>query len=130
MQFKFSKIIGKSEFVFQEKAADIQDFFKKAAFFQGLPSVGPGGETDLIVTYRTTSEGHKYFSIVSEEAGQEMQYGQPKTEDGSLFEKSWAPLYNASANANKTATPAATKKKAKSETTVTDDEVMEEYMTM
>lgn len=92
MNFTFKKKIGDTEFEFQESAADIKEFFRKVSFISELPSVGPNGETDLVVMHRTTKTGDEYFSLVSKEADQEFKLGQHKNAP-TLFSKGWEALY-------------------------------------
>lgn len=92
MQFTFKKTIGDTEFVFQEDAKDIKEFFKKVSFISELPSYGPNGETDLILQYRTTKTGDDYYSIVSKKADQELKLGQHKGSE-TLFVKGWEEIY-------------------------------------
>jgi hypothetical protein len=102
MQFTFKKTIGDTEFTFIEEAQNMKEFFKKASFISSLPSVGPNGETDLVVQHRTTQKGHEYLSIVSKKADQEFTIGQSK-DMVSLYGKGWQPLYkgeNATQNIN------------------------------
>lgn len=93
MKFSFKKKIGDTEFVFEETAEDMIEFFKKASVISGLPSKGPNGETDLVVTHRTTKEGHVYLSIVSKQASKEFQVGQSLKKKGEIFPKEWEPLF-------------------------------------
>ena len=92
MQFSFKKVIGETEFTIIETADNTKELIKKVAFFSSLPSVGPGGETDLVLTHRTTKEGHEYYSIVSQKAKKEFNLGQNK-DMISLFAKGWDDLF-------------------------------------
>lgn len=92
MQFTFKKTIGLTEFSITETAENEKELFKKASFFESLPSVGPNGEVDLTLTYRTTKDGHEYFSIVSKLAGKEFKIGQ-NLKGGTLFAKGWEDAY-------------------------------------
>lgn len=76
MQAEYTLKLGTDEFKLTVTAETEVEFFEKLAFYAGLPKVGPNGETDLKLTFRTTAKGYKYYSIVSEEAGQEFQLGQ------------------------------------------------------
>lgn len=95
MQFTFKKKIGDTEFTFTEDATDIKEFFRKVSFVSELPSVGPNGETDLVLQYRTTKSGDDYYSIVSKKADQELKLGQHKGAE-TLFVKGWEEIYKGS----------------------------------
>lgn len=89
------------------------EIFKKASFLMSdIPQVGPNGETDLRLLYRRTQDGdYDYYSIVSDKAGQEFQFGQSKKNPGQLFPKGWVKLYKKGQDGGNTPppTPAATK---------------------
>ena len=93
MKFRFTKTIGQTQFTFEDECKDHQEFFEKASFFSSLPSVGPNGETDLVITHRTTKKGD-YFSIRSNKADKEFLLGQYKDKKGSLFPKKWEPIFH------------------------------------
>lgn len=88
------------------------EIFKKASFFMSdIPKVGPNGETDLRFLYRRTKDGdYEYYSIVSDKAGMEFQFGQSKNPIGTLFPKGWVKLYvrEGGNGGEKVATPADT----------------------
>lgn len=107
MQFKLKKKIGQTEFEITETAEDAKDFFKRVSFFNTLPSVGPNGEDDLVITYRATKEGHEYFSIVSQKAKQEFKLGQSK-DNITLYAKGWEPLFEGNSDTQTAAPVAAT----------------------
>lgn len=92
MQFSFEITVGTTKFTITENAENHKEFIKKAAFFSSLPAKGPNGEEDLKLVYRTTKEGHEYYSIVSERAGKELQLGQSK-DMKSLYVKDWDQLF-------------------------------------
>lgn len=92
MQFEFKLKIGKTEFVFKEDAATPKEFFEKASFYTELPTVGPNGEDDLELSFRTTQKGYTYYSIVSKSAGKEYAFGQSADNEG-LFPKGWKDLF-------------------------------------
>lgn len=88
--------LGQDEFTIKADVKDELEFFQRMSFYSNLPKSGPNGETDLKITHRSTKDGHNYYSIVSESAGQEFKFGQLKPgSGGGLFEKGWAPLYKA-----------------------------------
>lgn len=105
MLFTFKKTIGDTEFTFQEESANMKEFFQKASFISSLPSVGPNGETDLILRHRITAKGD-YYSIVSEKAKQEFSIGQSK-DNVTLFGKDWQALYDAGAAQGNVSAPTA-----------------------
>ncbi len=93
MQFQFKLKIGQTEFTFGETATTQTEFFKKVSFYTSLPQVGPNGEDDLVVVFRTTKEGHEYYSLISDKAGMEYKFGQSQKAPGELFGKGWEPKY-------------------------------------
>lgn len=93
MQFEMKLKIGGKEITIRDEASSPADFIKKAAFYSSIPTTGPNGETDLVLTYRSP-KGNDYYSIVSKEAGQEFKFGQFKDDKGALFAKDWEELYN------------------------------------
>jgi len=103
MDIQFKKVIGKTEFTFNVQAEGLKDFFEKVSVYEDLPTQGPNGETDLRIAFRTTKQGHKYYSVVSDQAKQEFKFGQ-STDNVTMFPKGWEPLYQgdgqASSNAN------------------------------
>lgn len=93
MKFRFTKIIGQTTFTFEDEAKDQQEFFEKSSFYSSLPSVGPNGETDLVISHRNV-KGNDYYSIRSYKADKELKFGQYKENKGSLFSKTWEPLFH------------------------------------
>lgn len=92
MQISFKKTIGNQEFTFTLVANTQKEFFEKVAFYASLPTTGPNGETDLVVTHRNP-KGYNYYSIVSEKAGKELLFGQINDQSQTLFAKDWQDLY-------------------------------------
>ena len=96
-EFKLKKVIGNQEIMITETFENHADLIAKLAFFSQLPSVGPNGEKDLKFEYRVTpKEGYKYYSLISEQAGQEFDLGQSQKKSGTLYAKGWIPLHNRS----------------------------------
>lgn len=93
MQVEYRLKLGQEEFILKVDVANAIEFFEKLSFYSSLPKVGPAGETDLKITHRTTPQGYNYYSIVSEQAGQEFKFGQPKEDPKVLFPKGWSPLF-------------------------------------
>lgn len=98
MQAEYRLKIGQDEFLLKFDVANVLDFFEKVSFYSNLPKTGPNGETDLKISHRTTKQGYNYYSLVSEQAGQEFRFGQPKEDPKSLFPKGWAPIYKGEDN--------------------------------
>lgn len=92
MQFSFEIVVGKTKFTITENAENHKDFIKKASFFTALPTQGPNGEDDLKLVHRVTTQGHEYFSIVSETAKKEFKLGQAK-DMVTLYPKGWDDLF-------------------------------------
>jgi len=96
LQVEYKLKIGSDDFTLKAEVADEREFFEKMSFYSNLPRTGPKGETDLKIVFRTTSEGYKYYSLVSTLADQEYKFGQNKDNEKSvLFAKGWEPLYRA-----------------------------------
>lgn len=93
MQFQFKINVGENEITITETAENQAEFVEKIAFYSGLPTEGPNGEKDLKFVFRTTKEGYKYYSLVSESAGQEFTFGQSQKKPGELFNKGWEPIF-------------------------------------
>lgn len=101
MQAKFRLTIGQDEFELNFDVKDEKDFFEQVSFYSGLPKTAPGGSTDLKIAFRTTKEGHKYYSLVSEKEKKEFKLGQNKeAQGGGLFPKGWDDLYEAEGSQN------------------------------
>ena len=92
MKVQFELTIGVNKFTLTEDVESHTDFFEKLHFYSTLPKVGPNGETDLVLRFRVAQKQYKYYSIVSEKAGQEYKFGQAK-EGKVLFGKGWEPIY-------------------------------------
>lgn len=92
MKIEFKKKIGLTEFTFHVESAGIKDFFEKVSEYEDIPTKGPNGEEDLRIAFRTTKQGHKYYSVVCESAKQEFKFGQ-STDNVSMFPKGWEPMY-------------------------------------
>jgi hypothetical protein len=99
VKIKFDLIIGNNKFEITEEAEDQASFVEKMSFFTKIPKTGPNGENDLELVFRTTKQGHKYYSLVSKLADQEFMFGQSQQRPGELFEKGWQPLFKPDANA-------------------------------
>lgn len=95
MKVQFELVIGENKFTLIEDVENNTEFFKKLSFYSTLPKVGPNGETDLQLRYRVAQKQYEYYSIVSEKAGMEFKFGQPKDAKGVLFPKGWEPIYKA-----------------------------------
>lgn len=95
MKVQFELVIGENKFTLTEEVESNTDFFKKLHFYSTLPKVGPNGETDLQLRFRVAQKQYEYYSIVSEKAGMEFKFGQPKEAKGVLFPKGWEPLFKA-----------------------------------
>lgn len=93
MQAEYRLKIGQDEFLLKFDVANVLEFFEKVSFYSNLPKTGPNGETDLKISHRTTTQGYNYYSLVSEKAGQEYKFGQPKEDPKTLFPKGWEPIF-------------------------------------
>lgn len=91
MEFKFKVRIGSTDFEISDKAENLKEFIEKVSLFQELPTVGPNGEVDLKLVFRSV-KGYDYYSIVSESAKKEFKLGQSRTDD-KLFPKGWEELF-------------------------------------
>lgn len=94
-QIEYRIKIGQDEFTLKVEAANELEFFEKLSFYSNLPKTGPNGETDLKLSFKLTKENYKYYSLVSEQAGQEYRFGLVNDKNGGLFPKGWHPLYSA-----------------------------------
>lgn len=92
-QVEYKIKLGSDEFTLRLDVKDTVEFFEKLSFYSNLPKTGPNGETDLKITHRTTTEGYNYYSIVSEKAGMEYKFGQPKEAPTKMYGKGWEPLF-------------------------------------
>lgn len=107
MQAKFRLKIGQDEFELNFDVKDEKDFFEQVSFYSGLPKAAPNGATDLKIAFRTTKEGHKYYSLVSEKEKMEFRLGQNKeNQGGGLFPKGWQPLYEKETDETQQGAPA------------------------
>ena len=94
LQVEYRLKLGQDEFVLKAEVKDEKEFFETMSFYSSLPKAAPGGSTDLKISFRTTKEGHKYYSLVSEKEKLEFKFGQNKeNQGGGLFPKSWESLY-------------------------------------
>lgn len=93
MQFSFKITVGTTEITLTEEAASHQDFVKKLSFYSSIPTKGPNGEDDLRFVHRTTSQGHEYYSIISDKANMEYKFGQSQKEPGTMYGKGWEEKY-------------------------------------
>lgn len=96
MQVEYRLKLGQDEFVLKAEVNDEKEFFEKMSFYSNLPKVGPNGELDVKLMFRTTKEGYKYYSILSEKAGMEYKFGQVNEKNGGLYPKGWEPAYGGS----------------------------------
>lgn len=94
MQLQFEKIIGKQKFTFVVNAATHKEFFEQVSFYSSLPETGPNGEDDLEIVFRTTKQGHTYYSIICASAKKEYKFGQSQQKPGELFGKGWEDAYD------------------------------------
>lgn len=92
-QVSYKLKLGQDEFTLNVEVANPIELFEKLSFYSNLPKTGPGGEDDLKITHRTTTEGYNYYSLVSEKAGMEYKFGQPKENPKALYGKGWEPLF-------------------------------------
>jgi hypothetical protein len=104
--------VGTDEFNITIEAANEKEVFEKLSFFANMPKTGPNGETDLKLRFKQVDD-YTYYSLVSEQAGQEFRFGISK-KDKSLFPKGWEPLYGATTSSNDkvNATPSTFKRPA------------------
>ena len=94
MQVEYTIKLGQDEFKLIANVENEIEFFQRLSFYSSLPKTGPNGETDLKISHRTTKEGHNYYSLVSELAGQEFRFGLLTAKNGGgLYPKGWAPIY-------------------------------------
>lgn len=99
LQVEYRLKLGQDEFVIKAEVKDEKDFFETMSFYSNLPKVAPAGATDLKLVFRTTTQGHKYYSIVSEKEKMEFKFGQNlENKGGGLFQKGWEPLYQGNQN--------------------------------
>lgn len=107
MKVTYRLKLGQDEFELNLEVKDEKDFFEQLSFYSNLPKSTPKGSTDLKLVFRTTTEGHKYYSLVSEQDKLEFKFGQNKeNQGGGLFPKGWQALYNGEASQNDTPAPA------------------------
>lgn len=94
LQVEYRLKLGQDEFIIKAEVKDEKEFFETLSFYSNLPKTAPGGSTDLKLSFRTTTEGHKYYSLVSEKEKMEFKFGQNIDKNGGgLFPKGWAPTY-------------------------------------
>lgn len=86
--------LGQDEFELKATVKDEKEFFETMSFYSSLPKTAPGGATDLRLAFRTTTDGYKYYSLVSESEKMEFRFGQNLEKNGGgLFPKGWEPLF-------------------------------------
>lgn len=86
--------LGQDEFELKATVKDEKEFFETMSFYSSLPKVAPNGANDLRLVFRTTTKGHKYYSLVSDSEKMEFKLGQNlDANGGGLFPKGWAPVY-------------------------------------
>lgn len=89
MKFRFTKMVGSTQFTFEGEAANPKEFVKQVAFYSAeLPSVGPNKETDLVFRHRV-AKGFDFYSIECPSANKEAQFGQLKEPKDQMFRKKW-----------------------------------------
>lgn len=93
LQVEYRLKLGQDEFVLKAEVKDEREFFEKMSFYASLPRQAPGGATDLKLSFRTTTQGYKYYSLVSESENMEYKFGQENSKDGGLFPKGWQTRY-------------------------------------
>lgn len=99
MQVEYRLKLGQDEFVLKADVKDEKQFFEVMAFYSNLPKTAPGGATDLVLVFRTTKKGHKYYSLISEKEKMEFKFGQAlEATGGGLFPKGWFPAYQVDAD--------------------------------
>lgn len=86
--------LGQDEFELKATVKDEKEFFETMSFYSSLPKSAPGGSSDLRLAFRTTTDGYKYYSLVSETEKMEFRFGQNLEKNGGgLFPKGWEPLF-------------------------------------
>jgi hypothetical protein len=86
--------LGQDEFEIKAEVKDEKDFFEQMSFYSNLPKAAPNGATDLKLVFRTTKQGHKYYSLISEIEKMEFKFGQNLENKGNgLFPKGWETAY-------------------------------------
>jgi len=92
---KLTKKIGNSEYEFSTQIATISQFIEFASALEEIPSVSESGGTNVKPKFRTTKDGHSYYSIVDGDTGREFELGQLKNATGlaNLFPKAWKDPY-------------------------------------
>ena len=91
MKFKFKFNIGHNEIEIEDDVKDNKELLKKLAFYSELPSEGPTGNKDLLISHRTP-KNYEYFSIIDIKAEKEFRFGS-KQDTGELFAKGWSDAY-------------------------------------
>jgi hypothetical protein len=105
-QVEYKIKLGKDEFTLRLDVQNSVEFFEKLSFYSNLPKTGPNGEDDLKITHRTTTQGYNYYSLVSEKAGMEYKFGQPKEDPKVLYGKGWEPLFRGNDSQQQSSAPA------------------------
>lgn len=94
LQVEYRLKMGQDEFLIKAEVKDEKEFFEQMSFYSSLPKTAPGGSTDLKLSFRITTQGHKYYSLVSEKEKLEFKFGQNmENKGGGLFPKGWDKLY-------------------------------------
>lgn len=93
LQVEYRLKLGQDEFVLKAEVKDEKEFFEKMSFYASLPRQAPGGATDLKLSFRTTTQGYKYYSLVSDSEKMEYKFGQVNDKDGGLYPKGWEQVY-------------------------------------
>lgn len=103
MKVTYRLKLGQDEFELNLDVKDEKELFEQLSFYSNLPKTAPGGATDLKIVFRTTTEGHKYYSLISESEKMEFKFGQNKeNQGGGLFPKGWEPVYQKDASSSST----------------------------
>lgn len=93
--------LGRDEFVIKAEVKNEKEFFEQMSFYSNLPRTAPGGSDDLKLVFRTTTQGHKYYSLISEKEKMEFKLGQNLDKNGGgLFPKGWEPAYQSDTQDN------------------------------
>lgn len=94
LQVTYRLTLGRDEFELKAEVKNEKEFFEIMSFYSNLPRTAPGGADDLKVVFRTTKDGYKYYSLVSEKEKMEYRFGQNTENNGNgLFPKGWEKLY-------------------------------------
>lgn len=106
LQVEYKLKLGQDEFTLKAEVKNEKEFFETMSFYSNLPRTAPRGSTDLKLVFRTTKQGHKYYSLISEKEKMEFKLGQNlENKGGGLFPKGWEPAYQGD-NDEQVGTPA------------------------